>query len=97
MIIHPVRMNGMIIGAPQTFDYFKLIQDRIVTFISSHADIEKEMLEKMMINTGILTKDLGTILVGEQAVLQGLINEVGGIRQALDKLNELMEKNNDIK
>ena len=87
----------MIIGAPQTFDYFKLIQDRIVTFISSHADIEKEMLEKMMINTGILTKDLGTILVGEQAVLQGLINEVGGIRQALDKLNELMEKNNDIK
>lgn len=97
MIIHPVRMNGMIIGAPQTFDYFKLIQDRIVTFISSHADIEKEMLEKMMINTGILTKDLGTILVGEQAVLQGLINEVGGIRQALDKLNELMGKNNDIK
>ena len=74
-----------------------MIQDRIVTFISSHADIEKEMLEKMMINTGILTKDLGTILVGEQAVLQGLINEVGGIRQALDKLNELMEKNNDIK
>lgn len=97
MIIHPVRMNGMIIGAPQTFDYFKLIQDRIVTFISSHADIEKEMLEKMMINTGILTKDLGTILVGEQAVLQGLINEVGGIRQALDKLNELMGKINDIK
>ena len=97
MIIHPVRMNGMIIGAPQTFDYFKLIQDRIVTFISSHADIEKEMLEKMMINTGILTKDLGTILVGEQAVLQGLINEVGGIRQALDKLNELMGENNDIK
>ena len=91
MIVHPVRMNGTIIGAPQTFDYFKLIQDRIVKFISSHASIEKQVLEKMMINTGILTKDLGTILVGSQAVDAGLINEVGGIRQAIDKLNELMK------
>jgi ATP-dependent protease ClpP protease subunit len=91
MIVHPVRMNGTIIGAPQTFDYFKLIQDRIVKFISTHASISKDTIEKMMINTGILTKDLGTILVGEQAVETGLIDEVGGIRQAIDKLEELMK------
>lgn len=91
MIVHPVRMNGTIIGAPQTFDYFQLIQDRIVNFISSHSDIEKEKLEKMMINTGMLTKDLGTILVGKEAVKAGLINEVGGISSAFDKLYELCE------
>lgn len=92
MIVHPVRMNGTIIGAPQTFDYFQLIQDRIVHFISAHSRIEKEKLEKMMINTGMLTKDLGTILVGKEAVEAGLINEVGGISSAFAKLRELCEK-----
>ncbi len=92
MIIHPVRMNGTIIGAPQTFDYFRLIQDRIVNFISSHSHIEKKTLENMMMNTGILTKDLGTILVGEEAVQQGLIDEVGGISTAFKKLEELMKQ-----
>jgi len=90
MIIHPVRMNGTIIGAPQTFDYFKMIQNRIVQFISTHSRISKEKLEKMMINTGILTKDLGTILVGHEAVDEGLINAVGGISDAFAKLNELI-------
>ena len=92
MIIHPVRMNGTIIGAPQTFDYFRLIQDRIVNFISGHSHIEKKTLENMMMNTGILTKDLGTILVGEEAVQQGLIDEVGGISTAFKKLEELMKQ-----
>ena len=92
MIIHPVRMNGTIIGAPQTFDYFRLIQDRIVNFISSHSHIEKKTLENMMMNTGILTKDLGTILVGEEAVQQGLIDEVGGISTAFKKLEDLMKQ-----
>lgn len=90
MILHPVRMNGTIIGAPQTFDYFKMIQDRIVSFISDHSKLEKGRLEDMMINRGILTKDLGTILVGQQAVEEGLINEVGGISKAFAKLRELM-------
>lgn len=94
MIIHPVRMNGTIIGAPQTFDYFRLIQDRIVNFISGHSHIEKKTLENMMMNTGILTKDLGTILVGEEAVQQGLIDEVGGISTAFKKLEELMKQKN---
>ncbi len=92
MIIHPVRMNGTIIGAPQTFDYFRLIQDRIVNFISGHSHIEKKTLENMMMNTGILTKDLGTILVGEEAVQQGLIDEIGGISTAFKKLEELMKQ-----
>lgn len=93
MIVHPVRMNGTIIGAPQTFDYFKLIQDRIVSFISQHSKVQKEALEAMMINTGMLTKDLGTILVGKDAVEKGLINAVGGIHSAFDKLVELMGEN----
>lgn len=92
MIVHPVRMNGTIIGAPQTFDYFRLIQDRIVNFISLHSGIGKRELEAMMINTGMLTKDLGTILVGQEAVDKGLINEVGGISSAFEKLTELMEQ-----
>lgn len=92
MIIHPVRMNGTIIGAPQTYDYFKLIQDRIVHFISGHSKLSEEKIEKMMINTGILTKDLGTILVGKEAVELGLINETGGISQAFNKLKSLMRK-----
>ncbi len=92
MIVHPVRMNGIIIGAPQTFDYFKLIQDRIVKFIALHSCVKKEELESMMINTGILTKDLGTILVGQDAVDKGLINEVGGISHAFSKLEQLMKQ-----
>lgn len=92
MIVHPVRMNGTIIGAPQTFDYFRLIQDRIVNFISLHSQVEKEKLEAMMINTGMLTKDLGTILVGQEAVDKGLIDEVGGISNAFKKLTELMSQ-----
>ena len=92
MIVHPVRMNGTIIGAPQTFDYFKMIQDRIVNFISSHAHIEADTLEKMMIKSGVLTKDLGTILVGQQAVDAGLIDEVGGISDALAKLRTMIRE-----
>ena len=92
MIIHPVRMNGTIIGAPQTFDYFKMIQDRIVRFISSHSKVSEDELEKMMMNTGILTKDLGTILVGQEAVDKGLVNGVGGIKEAFAKMQEIMNE-----
>ena len=91
MIIHPVRLNGTVIGAPQTFDYFKIIQDRIINYISSHSRIEQDRLEDLMMRSGVLTKDVGTILVGEQAVDEGLINEVGGIKEAVAKINELIE------
>ncbi len=92
MIIHPVRMSGLIIGAPQTFDYFKIIQDRITRFIASHSRVSEERLEEMMLNKGILTKDLGTILVGEDTVREGLIREVGGIQTALEKLHSLIDE-----
>ena len=86
MVIHPVRMNGTVIGAPQTYDYFKQMQDRILGFIAEHSRASRERLEELMLDTGILTKDLGTILVGEDAVQEGLINETGGISDALQKL-----------
>ena len=89
---NPVRMSGMVIGAPQTYDYFKRIQDRITGFIASHSDTTQEQIEAMMMETGEMTKDLGRILVGEDAVKEGLINEVGGIHDALEKLKELMKK-----
>ena len=91
MLIHPVRMSGMILGVPQTYDYFKKIQDRITGFISGHCDITQDRLEELMLETGMLTQDMGTLLVGGEAVEEGLINEIGGIREALDKLYELIE------
>ena len=90
MVIHPVRLNGMVIGVPQTFDYFKLIQDRITGFVCAHCDVEREAFEQLMTETGILTKDVGTILVGEEAVKRGIINEVGGIDKAVQKLHALI-------
>ena len=92
MMIHPVRMTGMVIGAVQTYDYFEMIQDRILSFVSSHSGISYEDLKGLMHNTKMLTKDLGTVLVGKAAVEQGLINEVGGIREALGKLYEMIDK-----
>ena len=92
MIVHPVRMNGMVIGAPQTYDYFKRTQERITGFIAAHSRVPQERLEEMMINTAELTKDLGTILIGEEAVKEGLIDEVGGIKDALARLYRMIEK-----
>ena len=94
MVIHPVRMNGMVIGVPQTFDYFKQIQDRITGFVCSHCDISRNRFEKLMMETEILTKDVGTILVGEEAVDEGIIDETGGIREAMAKLHELIDRKN---
>ena len=91
MVIHPVRMNGTIIGVPQSFEYFKQIQDRIVGFIVHHCNVSKERLEELMMETGFLTKDVGSILVGPQIVKEGIIDEVGGIRHAIAKLHEMME------
>ncbi len=92
MVIHPVRMNGMVIGVPQTFEYFKLIQDRITGFVCGHCRIDKNTLEKLMMETGVLTKDVGTILVGEDAVKHGIIDEVGGIDKAVAKLHAMIKE-----
>lgn len=92
MVIHPVRTNGTVIGVSQTFEYFKQIQDRILSFVCSHCGILKERLEKLMLETGFLTKDVGSILVGMQAVEEGIIDEVGGIKEAYAKLTQLTEE-----
>ena len=92
MVIHPVRLNGLVIGAPQTYDYFQQMQDRITGFVASHCFATQEQLEKMMMNTSMLTKDLGTILVGSQAVAEGIINEVGGIDEAMRKLHQMIDE-----
>ena len=97
MVIHPVRMNGMVIGVSQTFDYFKQIQDRITGFVCSHCRIKKNRLEDLMMETGILTKDIGTILVGDMAVREGIIREVGGIQEAVAKLHAMIEENKNEK
>ena len=91
MVIHPVRMNGMVIGVPQTFDYFKQIQERITGFVCSHSLIQKNRLERLMMETEVLTKDVGTILVGEQTVTEGIINAVGGIKEAIGHLHGLID------
>lgn len=90
MVIHPVRMSGTVIGVPQTFEYFKLIQDRITGFVCKHCNVNKNTLEQLMTETGMLTKDVGTILVGEEAVKYGIIDEVGGIDKAIAKLHEMI-------
>ncbi len=96
MVIHPVRMNGMVIGVPQTFNYFRDVQNRITGFVCSHCGISKERYEELMMETEVLTKDVGSVLEGEDAVNEGLICEIGGISQAIGKLHELIdEKRND--
>ena len=94
MLIHPVRMSGMVIGARQTYEYFQRMQDRITGFIASHSRADKMEIEEMMMDTGFMTKDLGTILVGKEAVKAGIIDEVGGIKDAFRKLCQMIKKTN---
>lgn len=89
MIIHPVRMSGTVIGVSQTYDYFEKIQDRILNFVSNHSQIDKQKLKSLMHNTSQLAKDVGSILVGQETVENGIIDEVGGIKEALKKLYDM--------
>ncbi len=92
MMVHPVRMTGMVIGTAQTYEYFEMIQDRILSFISGHAKIAYDQVKRLMHNTEMLTRDLGTVLVGEENVREGLIDEVGGIAQAFAKLYAMIDE-----
>lgn len=96
MVIHPVRSNGMFIGVMQTYRNMEKIQDRITRFIADHSNMRRERIEELMLDTSQLVKDVGTMLEGEEAVREGLIDETGGIRQAMEKLYELIEKKNNI-
>lgn len=92
MIIHPVRMTGLVIGVPQTFEYFNKMQERINDFIVRTSNLDKETLKKLLLQTDVLLNDMGTILIGKEAVDYGLIDEVGGIHEALIKLNSLIDE-----
>ncbi|TWI55217.1 ATP-dependent Clp protease proteolytic subunit ClpP [Halalkalibacter nanhaiisediminis] len=91
MTIHPVRLTGLVIGVPQTFEYLDKMQERVISFVTKHSSITEEKFKELMLSKGNLTRDIGTNVVGTDAVKYGLIDEVGGIGQALNKLNELID------
>jgi len=92
MTIHPIRLSGMIIGVPQTFEYFERMQERVVEFVAKNSKISKDDFRKLMLKTGELANDVGTVLFGHEAVKHGIIDEVGGLSSAWKKLEELIEK-----
>ena len=94
MTVHPVRMNGLVLGVPQTLSYFEKMQDRIVRFIENNAKISADAFRDLMMKTGELVMDVGTVLDGESAVQCGLIDELGGLSDALDFLNRTIEEEN---
>lgn len=91
MTIHPIRLNGLVIGVPQTFEYLEKMQERVVRFVTSHSNVTEEKFKELMFKTGELTRDIGTTVIGTDAVKHGLIDQVGGIGQALRQLNQLVE------
>lgn len=92
MTVHPVRMTGMVVGAPQTFRYFQRIQEQIIHFVSKNSGISKEKFEEYMMVTGEIPTDVGTILYGKEAVASGLIDKLGGLSEALAALHKMIEK-----
>lgn len=97
MTIHPIRLNGLVIGVPQTYEYLDKMQDRVVRFVVTHSNISEERFRELMFRTGELARDIGTVLIGKDAVDCGLIDEVGGLGQACKKLNELIEEQRNMK
>ena len=92
MTIHPVRLNGLVIGVPQTFYYFERIQERITQFVTVNSGIKREDFTKLMLQTGELAADVGSVIYGEEAVELGLIDEIGGLSDALTCLHKMIEQ-----
>ena len=92
MTIHPVRLNGLVIGVPQTFYYFERIQERILQFVTANSSIKRETFTKLMLQTGELAADVGSVIYGEEAVELGLIDRIGGLSDALSCLHEMIEE-----
>lgn len=90
MTLHPIRLSGLVIGVPQTYEYLDKMQDRVIRFIVQNSSIAEETLRELMFRTGELVRDVGTVLVGQEAVRVGLIDEVGGVSQALAKLKSMI-------
>ena len=95
MTIHPIRLTGLVIGVPQTFEYLDKMQERVVSFVTKHSSIPEEKFKSLMFEKGNLTRDIGTNVIGTDAVKFGLIDEVGGIGQAMQKLTEMIEMNKE--
>ena len=92
MTIHPVRLNGLVIGVPQTFYYFERIQERILQFVTANSHIKREAFTKLMLQTGELAADVGSVIYGEEAVELGLIDRIGGLSDALECLYGMVEE-----
>lgn len=92
MTVHPVRMTGLVVGAPQTYRYFQRIQEQIADFVTANSGISKKQFEKYMMATGEMATDVGTILYGKEAVASGLIDQLGGLSDALQELHAMIEK-----
>ncbi len=92
MTVHPVRMTGLVVGAPQTFRYFQRIQEQIADFVTANSNISKENFEHYMMATGEMATDVGTILYGKEAVSSGLIDELGGLSDALSCLHKMIDE-----
>ena len=92
MTVHPVRMTGLVVGAPQTFRYFQRIQEQIADFVTANSGISKEKFEGYMMATGEMATDVGTILYGKEAVSSGLIDKLGGLSDALNALHKMIER-----
>ena len=90
MMVHPVRTTGVTVGAPQTFEYFRRMQDRITTFVCDNSDISKERYSELVLNTSELVTDIGTILEGQEAVDEGLVDDVGTLSEAMDSLYQMI-------
>ncbi|SHN16870.1 ClpP family protease [Gracilibacillus kekensis] len=95
MTIHPIRLTGLVIGVPQTFEYIDKMQERVIQFVTAHSNIKEEKFKELMFEKGNLTRDIGTNVVGKDAVEYGLIDEEGGISGALAKLNALIDAQKD--
>jgi len=93
MTVHPVRMTGLVIGAPQTFRYFQRIQEQIADFVTANSGISREQFEGYMMATGEMASDVGTILYGKEAVASGLIDRLGSLSDALSALHKMIDKN----
>lgn len=92
MTVHPVRMTGIVVGAPQTFRYFQRIQEQIADFVTANSGISRENFENYMMATGEMATDVGTILYGKEAVNSGLIDQLGGLSDALAALHQMIEE-----
>lgn len=94
MTVHPVRMNGLVLGVPQTLSYFDKMQDRIIRFVTNNSKISGERFKNLMMQTGKLVMDVGTVLDGEEAVSEGLIDSLGGLSDAIECLYDMIENDN---